>query len=219
MIIFTDLDGPILDVSEKYYSVYTAVLKRHGFTALTKNEYWDAKRRKIPDQEILERTKASIPIEQFQEERKQIIESDAFLKYDMLQDRVGQVLNILSEKTTLILVTLRSFPDQLYKELDNLDLKKYFNAILTSGENIKPRWKIKYQLINNYLVGKSAADRSDNIMIGDTETDILAGRSLGFRTIAVLNGIRSRDVLTETEPTFIVDSLYDILSLNILWEL
>ena len=52
-MIFFDLDGPILDVSEKYYKVYADILSQKGFRVLSKTEYWDAKRNKIPEYDIL----------------------------------------------------------------------------------------------------------------------------------------------------------------------
>jgi phosphoglycolate phosphatase len=216
MVIFIDLDGPILDVSEKYYRVYSDILTRHGFSVLPKVDYWEAKRHKTPDNIILEKTDASALIDTFREERNEIIEADQYLRYDVVQENAISVLNFLMKKAPLVLVTLRSSPNQLHKELIYFDLIKYFHAVLTSAEKIKPRWKIKYGLINNFLNSGKTTDSTINIMIGDTETDVLAGKSLGYKTIAVLNGIRSYDLLIETQPSFAVNSINDILSLDII---
>lgn len=212
MLIFFDLDGPILDVSEKYYRVYADILSLHGFNHLPKSEYWTAKRQKISDSEILARTEASSLIEEYQLKRKRIIESDKYLKYDIVQKNAVQVLKKLSTKTPLVLVTLRSFHNQLSKELLNFGLTEYFHAILTSGEDIKPRWKIKYNLINDYLRKNKLIDHLDNIMIGDTETDILAGKHLGMKTIGVSFGIRNRNLLLSLEPDLLFDTPSELSS-------
>lgn len=213
-LIFLDLDGPILDVSEKYYRVYSDILSRNGFKVLSKSEYWNAKREKVPDLEILQRSIAGSFLESYLYERKLLIESDPYLMYDKLQDGAVQVLEKLSENNELILVTLRTYPEQLHKQLEYLNIKKYFFSILSSSDEANPRWTIKYNLIKGFLVNKRI---SHGIFIGDTETDVLAGKELGFKTIVVLNGIRSHDLLIETRPSFVVNSINDILSLNIIY--
>lgn len=208
MIIFFDLDGPIIDVSEKYYRVYADILARQNVRALPKHDYWQAKREKTPDDVILKGAGAPL-VDNYRRERKKTIESDYYLSYDRLQDGAVAVLEDLSKKYELVLVTLRSHADQLKKELQYLDLNNYFAAVLTSSEETSPRWTIKVSLIKGYLAGKA----SDNgVVIGDTETDILAGHNLGYRTIGVLNGIRSRRLLSEAKPTHLVDSIIDVLA-------
>jgi phosphoglycolate phosphatase len=216
--MFLDFDGPIIDVSEKYYRVYADILARHKVPVLSKEEYWQAKREKTPDDVILKHTEA-FPVENYHQERKGLIETDYYLAYDRLQDGVVEVLNRLFGKYELILVTLRTSPDQLRKELQYFNLEKYFTAVLTSPAERSPRWAIKVSLIKDCLDGKTL---DNGVVIGDTETDILAGRELGFTTIAVLNGIRTHEILSETNPTFLVRSiieLRDLFSQNRLFEL
>ena len=49
-------------------------------------------------------------------------------------------------------------------------------------------------------------------MIGDTEADIIAGNELSIKTIAVLNGIRTREFLLKSDPNFICKSIKDLLN-------
>ena len=58
-------------------------------------------------------------------------------------------------------------------------------------------------------VGKHASTRITVILpsgqvIGDTETDILAGKSLSIGTIAVLSGVRRRKRLASVKPDYII---------------
>lgn len=211
MAIFFDLDGPILDVSEKYYRVYSDILSQNGFKVLSKTEYWNAKRRKISEIEILQKSSAEPLIEIYLYERKILIESDSYLIYDKLQDGALHVLETLCKKHKLILVTLRTYPEQLHKQLSYLNIKKYFVTVLSSGEETHPRWKIKYNLIKNFINGKMS---DENILIGDTETDVLAGKELGCKTIAILNGIRTKELLLESNPDIIFKSIEDLLKLE-----
>ena len=55
--LITDFDGPIVDVSDRYYRVYQHCLaetKRLGqpVRELPKAEFWDMKRARVPETEI-----------------------------------------------------------------------------------------------------------------------------------------------------------------------
>ncbi|MCH8276159.1 MAG: hypothetical protein IIA50_01265 [Bacteroidetes bacterium] len=51
MKIYFDLDGPILDVSERYYEVYKNSLPK-GSKVLNKKTYWNLKRAAVPEEII-----------------------------------------------------------------------------------------------------------------------------------------------------------------------
>ena len=210
-MFFFDLDGPILNVTERYYRVYSNIMIDAAYETIGKEEYWDAKRWKTSEIEILRRTGAETFYEQYYEKRLSLIESDYFLSFDSLQKGAIQVLEKFSRENKLILVTLRKSSSQLDQELSNLDLKKYFSYVLRSGRDFKPRWKIKYNLIKRLL--QDSYD-SNHVVIGDTETDIIAGNELGLKTIAVLNGIRTKELLLKSNPDFICNSIEDLLNLE-----
>ena len=50
-------------------------------------------------------------------------------------------------------------------------------------------------------------DRHFPIVIGDTESDVMAAASLGYPSIAVCSGMREREILELQEPTYLVDDL------------
>ena len=111
----------------------------------------------------------------------------------------------------MVLVTLRRSTSQLEKQLINLKIIDYFIDVLNSGEDLNPRWMIKFNLVRKYI-----RDERDSlhILISDTETDIKAGNKLGFKTIAVLNGIRTKELLIVSKPNFICNSVKNFLDLE-----
>jgi phosphoglycolate phosphatase len=211
MKLFFDLDGTLIDISEKYYRVYEDILAEAGFSTIGKKEYWNAKRQKVPEDQILAMTNAKEFYKQYIKKRLSLIESDYYLSDDRLQEGVIEVLKNFSIKYQLILVTLRRSTAQLDKQLVNLKLIDYFTDILSSGEDLEPRWMIKYNLIREYL---GCEYDSSHILIGDTETDIKAGNEIGFKTIAISNGIRTKELLILSNPTFICESVGDLLNLE-----
>jgi hypothetical protein len=47
-------------------------------------------------------------------------------------------------------------------------------------------------------------------MVGDTEADVGAGRLTGVRTVAVLSGIRNRDLLLRAGPDFLLEDIREL---------
>ncbi|MBO6516179.1 MAG: HAD family hydrolase [Bacteroidia bacterium] len=205
--IFFDLDGPILDVSEKYYQVYRHVLTELGFEPIDKDAYWTLKRKKEPVPNILGLSGAEHVLEQYRTKRNELIETKDFIRFDELQPDAQSILTELSENNTLILVTLRGSRTELMDELNNLDVLKHFETILSSGEKIDPRWKIKYNLINAHFDNKPPLP---SWIIGDTETDILAGKNLGLNTIGVNSGIRSMERIQAVEPNHHIQDIREL---------
>jgi phosphoglycolate phosphatase-like HAD superfamily hydrolase len=210
MTLFFDLDGPILDVSDKYYRVYSDILREMKFVPLDKKEYWEAKKNKIPDSEILEKSSASHLILEYIDERKKRIETPDYIKLDKLQKNAELVLNNLSQKNDLILVTLRNSKTALEAELEHLNLNKYIKAVLSSSGETSNKWEVKKKLVTDYFQNNLP---QNCWFIGDTETDILTGKSLDCKTVAVANGIRSKERLMKAEPDFIIDDIVDILDM------
>ncbi|MBC8182570.1 HAD family hydrolase [candidate division KSB1 bacterium] len=196
-MIFWDLDGPILDVSEKYYSVYKDILLEKNATTLTKDVFWKLKRSRVSIEEILTRSNSQSLVELYKKLWFDRIETLKYLEKDSLQPGVIDVLKQCKQKNNLVMVTLRQRREKLLTQLKQLNLTQYFDDILDSGDDIKPRWKIKYNLIKDYL---NDNDGKVHTIIGDTETDILAGNNLGFISIAVLCGIRNEELL-KAKPT------------------
>ena len=208
MRIFLDLDGVILDPSERLYQVYVTLVARLDGEILPKDEYWQMKRRKSSVEEILERSSLKESLrESYVEQKKELIETIPFLKYDRIIPGADRSLKHLAEKHQLILVTLRNSRGALDWELEYMDIRHYFREVLsTNSVNAHDYSKLKASLIESTF---NALDPAE-IIVGDTETDILTGQELGIRTVAVLSGIRTESVLQEVGPTFVLKDLMQV---------
>jgi len=204
-MIFFDLDGPILNVSKRYYNIYRDILIKNECFYIQDEIYWLLKRNKVSEKLIFSMTNPSMSYGNYNKERKKRIEASSYLALDYVQPKIIEILSCMVKKYSLVLITLRKSKHQLYTQLKNLNIENYFKDILTSNYTYKLRWKIKYDLIKNYL--KNKFDR--HIIISDTETDIKTGNSLGFTTIAVTNGIRTLEILLESKPDFTYPSIVE----------
>lgn len=222
--VFCDFDGPIMDVSSRYYQAYKIALadtqaqctgqRTTLFTRpLSKKQFWQMKRVRVRDLEIARRS--GLPQEQlhfFLQRVHQIVNQPALLQYDRLQSKARQaLLSLHSQGVELVLVTLRR-QEQVVCILQNCGLAQLFSHICGTqdeGAAYSNYAELKTQLLTKFL-GEQPKRSWRNYsawMVGDTEADILAGQSLNIPTIALTCGIRSCSYLEKFKPTLIHSDL------------
>jgi len=205
-VIFFDLDGVVFNVFRRNYQVYKEILKKYGKSPLAFKEYIDLKRKKISFQEILKKKRADDILEQFEKEWNNLIEKPHYLKLDRITQKKKEVLLALKRTYPLILITLRKNKKALYEQLKKKKIAKIFDKVLVaSGRSKNPKWKIKSKLLKKY--GKFS---KNSIIVGDTETDILMGKHLVIKTIAVSSGMRNRKFLKKYKPDILIKDFSEI---------
>ena len=205
MIIFFDLDGPLLDVSERYQILHRDLLDGMGVTSLAPTMYWQRKRKRCPEAAILKALGASEFEPSYSRRRLELIEADSYLAHDRLWPWTIPVLTTLRSHYALVLVTVRSNREALERQLTCLELRCFFRAVLTESA-ADPVDVQKARLIRHYLSQQDLSTRGSWI-IGDTEADIGAGELLGLTTVAVRCGIRDDEQLARMNPTYLIDDI------------
>jgi len=203
--IFFDLDGTLIDTSERHYRIYKDILYFYDAPdVLTKEEFWKLKRNGRKTTELLPETSKEF-IQQFSDEWLRRIESRRYLRLDKPLPECPDTLLILKDVADLILVTLRNNEENLLWELDNFGLTKYFRKILV-GSPLKINAKIP--MITNYF--KEHSKKGKFIIVGDTEVDIYAGKEFRILTVAVTYGIRSKEFLEKLDADFYLDNIANL---------
>jgi len=204
--IFIDLDGPLLDVSHRHYQVYSDILKTFKKHPIPLEQYWTKKRAHHPLSAIVSETEGTdFYTETFEQEWFDRIEAEEYLALDRLWPWAVDTLAILHRNHELYLVTVRSNPEGLRKQLDRLGLTRWFQSILC-----RPARQNAAQEKVKAIRGELKVLPPQGIMVGDTEADIGCGKELGFVTVGVLSGIRDRKRLQSTGCDYLVE---DILAL------
>ena len=201
MTIIFDLDGTLIDSSERLYELFQFLVPE---STLSKEKYWELKRNGISHKQILERYFPEQQFEKFDSLWRKLIEEKEFLKLDCIYSDTIDILNLLEAKR-LVLLTARQSWTELERELEYFNIKKFFDKILiTEGE--KNKKEILKEAIDDGIILKEKND----YFISDMGTDILVGNELGYKTIAISHGFMTREKLKDYCPNYIIEELSDV---------
>ena len=206
-----DLDGPLLDVSERYKTLHQDLLCDFDSIPIPPDIYWERKRERVPESAILEEFGMETLDVPYNRRRLELIETDRYLALDHLWPWTIHTLSAIMTSHTLVLITLRAKRDALERQLVRLGLQEFFEAILSEPAT-QPEALIKVRLIRDYLSQRRASS-TGHWVIGDTEADIRAGQVLGMTTVAVCCGIRNDEQLTRLNPTYLINDIRELLRL------
>ncbi len=221
LTVFCDLDGPLIDVSRRYYKTYQLAIaetqahfQAQGRSLLLKplseSQFWQMKQERMPDADIAFCSGLRHEqIDLFLLNVLEIVNQPILLQEDRVQPNVVQSLEQLRQHGVhLSVVTLRcqSEARQLLKELN---LAHYFDQICGAKDRSSAyqNYAEEKQAILENLIRKVNDDSGQFWIIGDTEADILAGQALGLSTVALTCGIRSHAYLERLEPTTVLPDL------------
>jgi phosphoglycolate phosphatase-like HAD superfamily hydrolase len=221
MRIITDFDGPIMDISDRYYHVYKICLEtvkyhQQSVFQLPKEKFWELKRAKIKEKDIgiisgLDEQQAL----KFAQKRQEIVHNLSYLIYDKtVPGAIATLENWQKKGIDLVVMTMR-LSKELKFALKQENLTHFF-----------PENK-RYCLANDYikiadiqdkpiLMGKALQQLEpveETWVIGDTEADIIAAKTHKIKVIAILSGIRDRTQLEKYEPDHIVQDLTEAAEL------
>jgi phosphoglycolate phosphatase-like HAD superfamily hydrolase len=215
MRIITDFDGPIMDLSDRYYHVYQLCLAQvrepnQPIKILTKAEFWAYKRAKVSEQQVgIESGLTTAQSEKFKQIRDRTAHQLEYLPLDrVIPGAIPALEQIQASGVELIVMTLRR-TCELNVAFEQYGLDRFFpiDRRYCLGDDYQKQGDIKdkTQLMAQALI--DLKPDPNTWMIGDTETDIIAAQTHGIRVIGVLSGIRDLDRLEQYQPDRIVADL------------
>ncbi len=214
MRIITDFDGPIMDLSDRYYHVYQfcwAQVKhpQQVVQELTKAEYWERKRDRATDVQIgIESGLLATQAAEFKHLRDLYAHHLQHLHLDLvIPGAIAALERIKAANIDLLVMTLRR-TSELNAAFAQYNLGRFFphhhRYCLTDCHQ-----RVEVQDKTNSMA-QSLADlgtEEHTWMIGDTETDIIAAQAHKIKVIGVTSGVRNHAQLAKYQPDAIVPNL------------
>jgi phosphoglycolate phosphatase-like HAD superfamily hydrolase len=192
-----DFDGTLISISIRDYNVYSDILLSNSFVPLNFDLYWEYKLERIPLFDLLNKNN-KIGNEfycRYLNQRNEKIESPEYLLYDELFYGTTDLLKLVSLKYDCYLVTSRFNKEATLNQIENLGIKDYFKEIIITKKNKLEAYR---QIPNLQLI------------VGDSENDILPANELNVNSFALTTGIRSFNFLKKLNPTFIGNDLNEL---------
>ncbi len=197
MNIFFDFDGTLIDSHMRLYKLFQFLIPE---STLSFDEYWELKRNQIDHKTILKKYFGINNSQPFEKEWMKKIETKKYLDLDKPYEGVAEYLIYLKNKNlSLYLVTDRQLPRGVYYQLKKFGWVNFFDAILITAQKYS-----KEDLIRP-LISTNNAD----YIVGDTGKDILTGKNLKIKSIAVSNGFLSKEILEKYNPDAIFNKVTD----------
>ena len=205
--LFFDLDGTIVDSQEAYIEAAKIAFRTMGQKIPEKNAALEIPRK-------LERKQ---PI-------NDIIKGDLheflgiYLKayYSLAEEKtkpfpnISSTLEKLSAKAKLALVTMRTVPrEKIKKELEKFNIAKYFTYVVTALDTNKPKPSPEALLKCGSVLN---VQMCNSIIVGDSISDVRAGKAAGSKTVAVLSGLFSYQELLRENPDLIIKDITSLPS-------
>jgi phosphoglycolate phosphatase-like HAD superfamily hydrolase len=213
--IITDFDGPIMDLSDRYYYVYQLCLDKvkqpnQPIDILPKAKFWAYKQAQVSEQQVgIESGLTATQAEEFKQLRDRHAHQIQYLGLDrVVPGSIAALARIQASGSELFVMTLRR-NCELEPALTQSNLERFFPSY---SRYCLPDDYAKHGDVEakTQLMDRSIAELKpdpNTWMVGDTEADIVAAQTHQIKVIGVLSGIRDRDRLAQYQPDKIVANL------------
>jgi len=200
-VVIFDLDGTLLDVWERYFTVFNSWWNIKGLSIQT---YIKLKRELSEDILIVRSFGIDVPLSEYhryREYKHEKLEAPEYLELDK------EIVNWDKlKKLDFIVLTIRRRAEALYQELRRrkLDFLIHKIFVLEPGNKLaKLNW-----VSRNYT-------HSDEIyVVGDSETDLLVGKIPGVKVVLVNTGLQDPAKLVEKYRNEIAAQIMVLESVN-----
>lgn len=206
-IIF-DLDGTLIDSMDDIIEVFNCVLREQGLGKISADElraFVGTPLERI-FHTILPDDKKGMSNECARMYRELYLENCTknVRLYPNVKDGIerleGKMLSVATTKHT----------KQAVKILTHLGIADRFDIIIGSDKVSKPKPDPEMLL---RIIDELGVENCTTLMIGDSESDILAGRCAGTRTCLVTYGYGDKEKTLKLRPDFVVNDFIEILGI------
>jgi phosphoglycolate phosphatase-like HAD superfamily hydrolase len=195
-----DLDGPLLDVSARYFAAHERALRAAGDSGRppSREEYWQAKRAGAGAESLVARAGAAGA---YAAAFKACVEDDELLALDAVRPDAHEGLAALEEVADVVVLSLRTNAEGARRTLVRLRLAvpAVFVPHGPSGKTAAAR--------------RVCAGRDVAAVVGDSEADAAAAVAVGAPFVGVACGIRTSERLCSEGAVAVAAGLLEAAAL------
>ena len=220
-VIF-DMDGTLIDSIDIYFEIVEIALKRLELPPVSRNKILEAAETRDFNWDLV------LPDEVKGKKDKMIADAWEIIneiapqlfaeKLELIRGAENILRNISARisKIGLVTSTQRQYLEIKMQPLKTVGVEEFFEVIITSDDvpNRKPDPDPLIECARRLVV-----DPGKCVYVGDTRTDIKAGKAAGMRTVGVLTGFDDYDALNQEKPDAIIDSIKDLMNVIVLKEI
>jgi phosphoglycolate phosphatase len=211
--VLFDLDGTLIDSTDAYCTILNLALQRVGLPILSREQILEA----VEDGGFVWERVLPLSTSARKEALVGEIRSALFEIYPRvfpgevrIIEGVGEILKEIARsgaKLALVTSTPLNLLEPKMNPLRNAGLDRLLEVIITT-DDVTRRKPSPDPLIE--CAGRLGGERSRMVYVGDTRTDLKAGRAAGMKTIGVLTGIDDFGRLMSENPDAILRSVVEL---------
>lgn len=203
LIIF-DVDGTIWDSEKDVFLSFNHTLKENEHMEIDKEEFQKLAGLHLGEmfRRVLPESKKELASEYEKKYRKYYIYEGHYADATTLFDDVKETLMYFKAQGFYMAVASSKPKRILDKMVEHFKIDQ-FDLVLGTEESKfkhKPDPEIIY-----YIMKKLKVLKEDTVIVGDSKTDIMAGKNAGIDTIAVTYGYDKPEILKSLNPTYVID--------------
>jgi HAD superfamily hydrolase (TIGR01509 family) len=212
-VIF-DMDGTLIDSIDIYFKIVEIALERLKLPQVSREKILEAAEDGDFNWEVVLPDEVHPKKDEIIGQAWEIINEIApqmfadDLKLIRGADNILQSISAVNRKIGLVTSTQNQYLDIKMQPLKRAGVEKLFKVIITS-DDIEKRKPAPDPFIA--CAQKLQADSGKCVYVGDTRTDIQAGKAAGMKTVGVLTGFDDYDMLAKEGPDAIIDSIRNLL--------
>jgi HAD superfamily hydrolase (TIGR01509 family) len=212
-VIF-DMDGTLIDSIDIYFKIVEIALERLKLPQVSRKQILDASETGDFNWELVLPDEVHHKKDEIIGEAWEIINEIAPQMFqDNLElirgaDNILQSISSGSPKIGMVTSTQRKYLKIKMLPLQLAGVEELFEVIITSDDvpNRKPDPDPLIECARRLDVNPNKC-----VYVGDTRTDIKAGKAAGMKTVAVLTGFDDYDMLANESPDAIIDSIRNLV--------
>lgn len=203
--VLLDIDGTLLDSHDFVFSAVRHTLTTHGYSYPTKTQLkkvqgkalMDFYQMLLPEVDIAKLAQTHV---EFQKNNFHLVKP--FPKI------IKTLISLKEQGFTLAAVSNR-MRESLLKSLKHVGILDYFDIVVGADDVNNPKPHKDHVLA---ALQKLGVEPENAYMVGDTDHDILAGKSAGVKTIGVTYGWLGQDI-KKYKPDYVIDDIEQLLKI------